>query len=63
LVRPLGISWVEVGGTEAAFLQVSGPAGKDVPIRFNGKGSGVYAVAVKTADGEVVVRRKATNEA
>jgi hypothetical protein len=62
LVKPLGIAWVEVGGTQDALAKLIGTRTKDLPLRFNGKGSGVYAVAVKTAEKEVVIRRRSASD-
>ena len=61
-VQPLGVTWLEVGGTEADmkdWLRVPLDA---IPFRYNGKGHGLYAVAVKTDNGEVVIRRKSASE-
>jgi hypothetical protein len=55
---PLGLAWVEVGGTAAELEAWFGGMlkTKDYPIRFNGKAPGLYAVAVETSKGEVVIR-------
>jgi len=59
LVRPMGISWIEMGGTEKEMSDWLGIPASSLPFRFNGKTKGVYAVAVKTEDGpEVVIRKK-----
>jgi hypothetical protein len=56
---PRGPSWVEVGGTPVELEEWFGGLTKsdDHPLRFNGKALGVYAVAVNTSKGEVVIRR------
>ena len=63
-VTPLGLSWVEVGGTAADFEAWFGgyTKAKDHPLRFNGKTHGLYAIAVNTDQGEVVIRRPSTTE-
>jgi len=57
LVEPLGISWVELGGVEAQVTALLGDSARSLPLRFTGKPNGVSAVAVKTANKEVVIRR------
>lgn len=56
LVRPLGIAWLEVGDDEATMSQWLGRAVSPLPIRFNGRAPGVYALAVRTSAGQVVIR-------
>jgi hypothetical protein len=59
LVRPTGISWVEMGGTEQEMSDWLGVPASTLPMKFNKKTKGLYAVAVKTEDGdEIVIRRK-----
>ena len=59
LVRPTGISYIEMGGTEKEMSDWLGIPASTLPMKFNGKAKGVYAVAVKTEDGqEIVIRRK-----
>jgi hypothetical protein len=56
---PLGISWMEVGGTRgdmAAWIGES--AASSMPLDYNGRMPGLYAVAVRTDQGEVVIRRR-----
>lgn len=56
---PLGIYWLEVGGTPAdleAWFKGMIKA-KDYPLHFNGKAHGLYAAAINTTKGEVVIRR------
>ncbi len=54
-----GVSWIELGGTamqlESWFKGML--KAKDYPIHFNGKAPGLYAIAVATSKGEVVIRR------
>lgn len=61
---PTGISYVEVGGTEKLFDDwfCGFTTAKDHPIQFNGKAPGLYAIAVNTDAGEVVIRRPGINE-
>jgi hypothetical protein len=62
LVNPLGISFLEVGGTEGALIEWMGVPASNYPFRFNGKVPGLYAVGVKTEKGEIVIRRKSATE-
>jgi Glyoxalase-like domain len=62
LAKPQGISWIEVGGTEPEMTKwLAMPASK-FPIRFNGKAAGLYAVAVNSDKGEIVIRRNPLSE-
>jgi len=63
-VTPAGVAWIEVGGSAEDFEAWFGGYTKasDHPIRFNGKSLGLYAIAVKTEAGEVVIRRPSLNE-
>jgi len=59
LVRPAGISYIEMGGTEKEMTDWIGVPASTLPFKFNGKAKGVYAVAVKTEEGPpIVIRRK-----
>jgi len=59
LVRPIGISYIEMGGTEQEMSDWLGIPASSMPFKFNRKAKGVHAVAVKTEDGqEIVIRRK-----
>ena len=62
MVRPLGVTWVEVGGTEAEMKEWLGVPLDAIPFKYNGKGHGLYAIGVKTKNGEVVIRRKSAAE-
>jgi len=62
LTRPLGVSWVEVGGSEADMQAWLGLPLTEIPFKYNRKAHGLYAIAVKTAKGEVVIRRKSVSE-
>jgi hypothetical protein len=55
LVQPLGIAWLEVGGSKADMDAWVGPGAQALPLRFNGRAPGVYALAVKTAAKEIVI--------
>ncbi|MES4902001.1 MULTISPECIES: VOC family protein [unclassified Streptomyces] len=59
---PQGITWMEVGGTEADMRAWLGDGAADLPLRYNGGRPGLYAVAVATDEGEVVIRRTAVTE-
>ena len=54
-----GVSWIEIGGTakelESWFKGML--KAKDHPIHFNGQTPGLYAIAVATSKGEVVIRQ------
>lgn len=56
---PQGVAWIEVGGTaEALESWFKGMLkAKDYPIHFNGNAPGLYAIAVATSKGEVVIRK------
>ena len=66
MVRPTGIKWVEVGGTEKEmddWLGVSG-SGDMLKLRFNGKSLGVWAVCVGAEEhDDIVIRRPAASDA
>ncbi len=53
---PGGIAWVEVGD-ETLTRQWLGPALPDMDVRFIDAPAGLYAFGVRTADGEIVIRR------
>jgi hypothetical protein len=62
-VTPKGIEWLEVGGTDEQMRNWLGTVPHaSFPLRFNGKRPGLYAVAVSTDGGEVVIRRPSVNE-
>jgi hypothetical protein len=54
--HPDGIAWVEVGG-EGAVREWLGPALADMDVRFVDEPAGLYAVGIRTADTELVIRR------
>lgn len=62
-VQGQGLNWIEIGEDEAALAAWLGEIGRpsDFPfeIRYNQKSSGLYAMGVKTGDGERVIRRAA----
>jgi hypothetical protein len=66
MVRPTGIKWVEVGGTEKElddWLGVSG-SGDMLKLKFNGKSLGVWAVCVGAEEhDDIVIRRPAASDA
>ena len=57
LVQPLGVAWLEVGGSEAWMAKWLGQSPSDFGMRFNGMPPGLYAVGINTDVGEVVLRR------
>jgi hypothetical protein len=61
LVKPRGIAWMEVGGTEAEMSKWLGSPAK-FSLRFNGKAAGLYAIGVKTDGAEIVIKRKSVSE-
>lgn len=63
LVKPLGLAWVEVGGSEADMSHWIGEPAAMLGFRFNGKAPGVYSFGVKSEKGEIVIRRKSLDEA
>jgi hypothetical protein len=63
ITRPDGIAWIEVGGTEHAMYDWLDLRRGSLPIRFNGRLPGLYAVGVKTMKGgEIVIRRPSATE-
>lgn len=61
-VKPYGIAWMELGGSEKVMSDWLGIPASSLPLRFNGKAPGLYALAVKTERGEVVIRLRSINE-
>jgi hypothetical protein len=62
IVRPQGVSWIEVGGTEKEMSDWLGVPASTFPFRYNGKLPGLYAVAVKSGKGEIIIRRPSATE-
>jgi hypothetical protein len=58
LVSPLGIAWLEMGGTESQMTDWLGVPASGYPFKFNGKALGLYTVAVKSDRGEIVIHKK-----
>jgi hypothetical protein len=57
--KPAGIAWMEVGGSRADMAAwIGDSAASSMPLDYNGKKPGLYAVAVKTEQGELVIRRR-----
>lgn len=58
--EPGGIAWMEVGGTERDMREWLGSGVDDLPLRFNHRPHGVYAVAVRSSpeEHEIVIRRR-----
>lgn len=64
LVRPVGIAWVEVGGTEAEMSAWIGSPASVMPLRYNGKAAGVYSLGIKLEGGkEITIQRASSSEA
>ncbi len=57
LVDPMGVAWMEMGGTKARMQEWLGHNPDDLHMKFNGKSPGLYAIGVSTDGGEVVIRR------
>jgi hypothetical protein len=57
LVTPMGVAWLELGGTKAQMQQWLGQNPDDLKMKFNGKSLGLYAIGVGTDMGEVEIRR------
>jgi hypothetical protein len=52
------IAWMEVGGTRADMAGwIGDSAASNMPLEYNGKTPGLYAVAVNTDQGQVIIRR------
>jgi hypothetical protein len=63
IVRPDGISFLEVGGTPKEMTEWLGVDESTFPFRYNEKAAGLYAVGVKTMKGgEIVIRRPSCTE-
>jgi len=62
MVEPTGVKWIEFGGTEELLSEWMGvkKASDVIPVRFNGKAVGVWAVCVGIeGKDDVVIRRPA----
>ena len=57
LVDPMGVAWMEMGGTRAQMQQWLGQNPDDLHMKFNGRSPGLYAIGVATDAGETVIRR------
>jgi len=62
IVRPNGISFLEVGGSREDMTAWLGVPESTFPFRYNDKLPGLYAVGVNTAKGEIVIRRPSCTE-
>ncbi|NKL55016.1 VOC family protein [Rhizobium leguminosarum] len=54
---PLGLSWLELGGTEEEMNDYLGMSAASLNLRFNGGAHGLHAMGVSTTAGEVEIRR------
>jgi hypothetical protein len=61
--RSNGVAWLELGGTAEQMREWLGPDVDRMPLRFNGRSHGLYAVGLNTDQGELVIRRPPYNEA
>ena len=57
LVQPMGVAWMEMGGSKARMQEWLDQNPDDLHMKFNGKSPGLYAIGVSTDVGEVVMRR------
>ncbi|CEJ13439.1 hypothetical protein BN1110_03755 [bacterium YEK0313] len=57
--QPGGIAWMEVGGTAEEMSDWLGIRAETIGLKFNGRAPGLYAVAVRMGDREMVIRRPA----
>ena len=57
LAEPMGVAWMEMGGTRARMQEWLGHNPDDLHMKFNGKAAGLYAIGVSTDAGEVEIRR------
>jgi len=57
LAQPIGVVWIEIGGTKAEMQTWLGQNPDDLKMRFNGKAPGLYAIGVKTDGGDIEIRR------
>jgi hypothetical protein len=57
LVEPLGVAWMEMGGTKPKMQEWLGQNPDDLHMKFNGKSPGLYAIGIRTDAGEVEMRR------
>jgi hypothetical protein len=55
-VHPRGIAWVEVGD-ESLTRPWLGPEGEALDIRYVDRPAGLYAVGIRSDEGEIVIRR------
>ncbi len=62
-VKPMGVEWLEMGGTEAEMEEWLGQPPSTLKMRFNGKSLGLYAIGVKTdTAGIVEIRRPSATQ-
>jgi hypothetical protein len=59
LAQPMGIVWIEMGGTKAQMQTWLGQNPDDLTMQFNGKAPGLYAIGIKTDGGDIEIRRPA----
>jgi hypothetical protein len=57
LVDPMGVAWLEMGGTRAQMQEWLGQNPDDLKMTFNGSSPGLYAIGVNTDAGLVEIRR------
>lgn len=57
LAQPMGVTWIEMGGTKAQMQQWLGQNPDDLKMRFNAKAPGLYAIGIKTDVGDIEIRR------
>jgi hypothetical protein len=62
LKNPMGVAWLEMGGTPEAMAKWLGQSPDDFGMRFNGKKPGLYAIGIKTDKGIVELRRPSATQ-
>jgi len=63
LVQPLGVTWLEMGGTKTQMQTWLERNPDDLMMRFNGKSPGLYAIGIRTDAGDVEIRRPSATAA
>ena len=63
LVQPLGVTWLEMGGTRTQMQTWLGENPDDFKMKFNGRSPGLYAIGIRTDAGDVEIRRPSATAA
>jgi hypothetical protein len=56
-VVPRGLAWMEIGGSAEEMSDWLGTNAAKLSLRFNGAAAGLYAIGIRTDEGETVIRR------